>query len=69
VVKLDKLGYAVSTGSACASGREEPSHVLAAMGYAPAETARVLRFSGGWQTTEADWDLLLQGLVKARSAM
>jgi len=62
VVKLDKLGYAVSTGSACASGREEPSHVLRAMGYTPEESARVVRFSSGWHTTKADWDSLLTGV-------
>jgi cysteine desulfurase len=62
VVKLDKLGYAVSTGSACASGREEPSHVLAAMGYSPAAAGRVLRFSSGWETTEQEWLALLGGL-------
>ena len=64
VVKLDKFGYAVSTGSACASGREEPSHVLAAMGRAPGEAARVLRFSSGWETSEEDWCSLLEGLRK-----
>jgi len=63
VVKLDKIGFAVSTGSACASGREEPSHVLAAMGYGPAEASRVLRFSSGWETTESDWSALADGLV------
>ena len=68
VVKLDKFGFAVSTGSACASGREEPSHVLTAMGYAPDETGRVLRFSSGWETTEADWESLLQGLRKVQEA-
>ena len=67
VVKLDKLGYAVSTGSACASGREEPSHVLRAMGYRPHQISRVLRFSSGWETTEADWELLFQGLLKVHS--
>lgn len=66
VVKLDKAGFAVSTGSACASGREEPSHVLAAMGYAPADTGRVLRFSSGWETTEADWEALLGGLAEVQ---
>lgn len=62
VVKLDKLGFAVSTGSACASGKEEPSHVLRAMGCSAAQAARALRFSGGWDTTAGDWDALLQAL-------
>lgn len=65
VVKLDKLGVAVSTGSACASGKEEPSPVLTAMGYSPAEAARALRFSAGWETTEEDWDKLLAALTQA----
>jgi cysteine desulfurase len=67
VVKLDKLGFAVSTGSACASGTEEPSHVLAAMGYAPDEAFRALRFSSGWETTREDWAALLDALAKVHS--
>jgi cysteine desulfurase len=67
VVKLDKFGYAVSTGSACASGREEPSHVLAAMGRTPGEAGRVLRFSSGWETSEEDWRSLLDGLRKVHA--
>ncbi|MEQ2007368.1 MAG: cysteine desulfurase family protein [Limisphaerales bacterium] len=69
VVKLDKLGVAVSSGSACASGKEEPSPVLTAMGYSPAQAARALRFSAGWETTEVDWQLLLDALVQAHSEM
>jgi cysteine desulfurase len=65
VVKLDKLGFAASTGSACASGKEEPSHVLAAMSYEPAEAARALRFSSGWETRAADWSELADGLGRA----
>jgi cysteine desulfurase len=64
VVKMDRHGYAVSTGSACASGKEESSHVLSAMGYANGQAGRVLRFSSGWETTEGDWDKLLQGIVQ-----
>ncbi len=65
VVKLDKLGAVVSTGSACSSGKEEPSSVLVAMGYAPAEAGRVLRFSSGWETEEKDWDTLLTAIQQA----
>ena len=69
VVKLDKLGFAVSTGSACSSGREEPSHVIAAMGYSPQEAGRVLRFSSGWETSEDDWHSLLEGLENVNRGM
>ncbi len=69
VVKLDKLGFAVSTGSACSSGKEEPSHVIAAMGYPPREAGRVLRFSSGWETTEEEWGALLEGLTKVHHGM
>ena len=65
VVRLDKLGFAVSTGSACASGKEEPSHVLAAMGFTAAAAARALRFSSGWETTGNDWSALHEGLARA----
>ncbi len=65
VVRLDRLGFAVSTGSACASGKEQPSHVLSAMGIPPAEAGRALRFSSGWKTSAEDWSALLDGLVQA----
>jgi cysteine desulfurase len=64
VVKLDKAGYAVSTGSACSSGKESPSHVLSAMDYSTLESGRVLRFSSGWETTPGQWNELLDALVK-----
>ena len=69
VVVMDKLGFAVSTGSACASGKEKPSHVLTAMGITPGHAGRALRFSAGWQTTESDWEELLGGIKAAVAEM
>jgi cysteine desulfurase len=69
VVKLDKAGFAVSTGSACTTGKEEPSHVLAAMGFKGAQAVRAVRFSGGWETTETDWDALVKGVAKVHGEM
>jgi cysteine desulfurase len=69
LAKLDKAGFAVSTGSACTTGKEEPSHVLAAMHFKPADAHRVLRFSSGWETTEADWDALAETLAKVHAEM
>ena len=62
VVKLDKLGLAVSTGSACSSGKEAPSHVLRAMGMSAKDAGRVLRFSAGWETSASDWSALIHAL-------
>jgi cysteine desulfurase len=58
VTRLDKRGFQVSTGSACATGKGGPSHVLAAMGFNADEAKRVVRVSSGWETTEADWQAL-----------
>ena len=56
LIALDLAGIHVSTGSACSSGKVGPSHVLAAMGVAPAEAASAIRVSLGWASTEADVD-------------
>lgn len=55
---LDKAGFEVSSGAACASGHAAGSPVLVAMGYAADRAARAVRFSSGWETTEADWKAL-----------
>ena len=65
VVRLDKLGFAVSTGSACASGKEKPSHVVTAMGYQDGQSDRMLRFSSGWETTESDWAALGRAVIES----
>ncbi|MCP5523417.1 MAG: cysteine desulfurase [Verrucomicrobiales bacterium] len=62
VARLDKLGFAVSTGSACSSGREQPSPVLAAMGCRSDESDRMLRISAGWDTSGEDWTALLSAI-------
>jgi cysteine desulfurase len=59
VIAFDLDGVAVSSGSACSSGKVAPSHVLAAMGV-PRELARsAIRISTGPATTEADIDRVL----------
>jgi len=69
VARLDKRGFQISTGSACATGKQGPSHVLTAMGYAPEEAGRVVRVSAGWETTEADWQALAAALGEAATEL
>lgn len=59
---LDAQGVEVSTGSACAAGVPQPSHVLLAMGFEEYAARGSLRFSLGHTTTEAEIDLLLEVL-------
>jgi cysteine desulfurase len=62
--KLDKVGFEVSTGSACSSGSEEPSHVLAAQGLEAEAARRTIRASSGWLTTEEEWVALADAIEK-----
>jgi cysteine desulfurase len=59
LMQLDKAGIAVSSGSACASGSNEPSHVLLAMGVDRATARGAIRISLGRESTEADVNTLL----------
>ena len=56
---LDLEGVAVSSGSACAVGSLEPSHVLKAMGLPHALARAAVRFSFGAETTTEDVDAIL----------
>ena len=59
-LKLDLRGIAVGTGSACASGALEPSHVLGAMGFSPTEAKSALRVSFGRENTVEEVDEVLK---------
>lgn len=56
VIALDLAGVAVSSGSACSSGKVAPSHVLAAMGVEPRLAKCAIRLSLGWDSAENDLD-------------
>jgi cysteine desulfurase len=60
VINLDLAGVACSTGSACASGSIEPSHVLTALGLSPTEAFSSIRFSLSRYTTREELDQVLK---------
>jgi cysteine desulfurase len=59
---LDQAGICASSGSACATGSLDPSHVLLAMGATAAQARSSVRFSLGVYNTETDVDLVLKHL-------
>ncbi|ADE54963.1 cysteine desulfurase family protein [Coraliomargarita akajimensis] len=62
VLALEKRGFLVSSGAACATGKVGPSHVLAAMGIDADAMRRSLRLSSGPDTTLDDWTALAEAL-------
>ncbi|HVA37167.1 MAG TPA: aminotransferase class V-fold PLP-dependent enzyme [Candidatus Dormibacteraeota bacterium] len=71
LIRLDLEGVAVSTGSACASGIPEPSHVVWAIGLEPGYAGGVVRFSLGRETSSEEVDrvaALVAGVVEEMRA-
>jgi cysteine desulfurase len=54
LLAVDMAGVAASSGSACASGSLDPSHVLLAMGLSLEESLGSLRLTTGYTTTDAE---------------
>jgi cysteine desulfurase len=69
IIAFDLNGVALSSGSACSSGKVQASHVLAAMGVEPALAQGAVRASLGWATTERDIENLLNALTKVVSSL
>ena len=61
---LDLAGVAVSSGSACSSGKVKPSHVLEAMGVGENLARGALRISLSWQTGAEDIDRFCETFQK-----
>ncbi|MFN4142035.1 cysteine desulfurase family protein [Aestuariivirga sp.] len=66
LMAFDLEGIAVSSGSACSSGKVAKSHVLAAMGVAPEISSAAIRVSLGWDTTENHIDHFIAAWRKIR---
>lgn len=69
LIAFDLAGIALSAGSACSSGKVQPSSVLAAMGVEPRLAAGALRISLGRTTTDRDVENLLDALIKVSSSL
>lgn len=65
VMAMDLAGIAVSSGSACSSGKVKRSLVLAAMGAADDLADSAIRLSFGWNTQSSDFDAVADAWLKA----
>jgi cysteine desulfurase len=63
VLALDREGYAVAAGSACAAGDAEPSHVLTAQGMSAQDSRSVVRISLGLATTTDEVDAFASSFI------
>jgi cysteine desulfurase len=60
LMRLDRKGICVSSGSACTTGSLDPSHVLSAMGLTPARARSCVRFSFSHYNRDADLEYALE---------
>jgi cysteine desulfurase len=67
LLELERRGVIVSSGSACAAGRNDPSHVLLAIGIEPEVAQTAVRFSFSHQITEAELDTAAKALLDSIS--
>ena len=66
VMALDLAGVMVSAGAACSSGKVKASPVLEAMGQGELSGCAI-RVSGGWNTTQADWNRFVEAWFEAHA--
>jgi cysteine desulfurase len=69
VIAFDLEGVAVSSGSACSSGKVQPSHVLEAMAVEPQLARGAIRISSGFATIEHDMDQGLKAWLKLSESL
>lgn len=69
VIGFDLAGVSVSSGSACSSGKVQPSRVLAAMGVDPVLAQGAVRVSTGYSTKDADIERLLSAWTKLSESL
>ncbi|MEL7202277.1 MAG: aminotransferase class V-fold PLP-dependent enzyme [Pseudomonadota bacterium] len=65
LMALDLAGIAVSAGSACSSGKAQPSGVLTAMGASDELARSAVRISLGWNSDEDDADNFIAAWTQA----
>ena len=65
VGKLDKLGFQVSTGSACSTTKVGASPIAQALSLSDAETKRLIRVSSFQSHTQKDWSDLISAFQQA----
>jgi len=69
LMQLDLAGFAVASGSACSSGKRDPSHVLLAMGLNEALARSSIRVSFGPGNMMEDGEALVAALVTSRNRL
>lgn len=63
LLDLERRGVVCSSGSACAAGSDDPSHVLTAMGYSAEVAQTAVRFTFGRDVTTAQLDEVVEHVV------